>query len=178
MERTIRRAQILAFLFTALAGTLLHFAYDRFPDFPLTAAVSSVNESVWEHMKILYFPMFAAALIERPFIAPQRQGFWCIKLLGIVTGFLLIPVLYYTYTGALGIHLTWVDISIYYIAAAVVYLLETHLLLSESRRTCSFARWAMLLTVAIAFVFLFFTYAPPHLPIFLDPVTGTYGISK
>ena len=178
MERIIRRAQLLAFLFTALAGTLLHFTYERFPDFPLTAAVSSVNESVWEHMKLLYFPMFAAALIERAFIASQRKDFWCIKLLGIVTGLLLIPTLYYTYTGALGIRLTWLDISIYYIAATLVYLLETHLLLRESRRTCAFARWAMLLTVAFAFVFLFFTYAPPKLPIFLDPVTGTYGISK
>lgn len=178
MKKTILNGQLAAFLFTALAGALLRFAYDRFPSFPLTAAVSSVNGSVWEHMKLLYFPMFAAALIERPFIAPQRQTFWCIKLLGIVTGLLLIPVLYYTYTGALGVHLSWVDISIFYIAAAVAYLLETHLLLREQQRTCAFARAAMLLTVSIAFVFLFFTYAPPHLPIFLDPVTQTYGISK
>lgn len=178
MQKTIRIWQLAAFLFTALAGTLLHFAYDLFPGFPLTAAVASVNESVWEHMKLLYFPMLAAALIERPFIASQRQNFWCIKLLGTLTGLALIPALYYTYTGALGIHLTWVDISIFYVAAAAAYLLETHFLMQEPRRVCRFARAAMLLTVALAFVFLFFTYAPAHLPIFLDPVTGTYGISK
>ena len=178
MERTIHRAQLISFLFTALAGTLLHFLYDWFPDFPLTAAVSSVNESVWEHMKLLYFPMYAAALVERPFLAPQHRNFWCIKLLGIVTGLLLIPALYYTYTGTLGIHLSWLDISIYYISAAVVYLLETHLLLKEPRRPCHFARAAMLLTLSLGFLFLFFTYFPPHLPIFQDPVTQTYGLPK
>lgn len=178
MNRTIRRAQFFSFLFTALAGTLLHFVYDAFPDFPLTAVVSSVNESVWEHMKLLYFPMFAAALVERPFLAPYHQDFWCIKLLGVLTGLLLIPALYYTYTGALGIHLTWVDISIFYVAAALAHLLETRLLINEQHRVCHFSRIAMLLTVALAFVFLFFTYFPPKLPIFRDPVTMTYGLPK
>ena len=178
MERTVCRAQLISFLFTALAGTLLHFVYDWFPDFPLSAVVSSVNESVWEHMKLLYFPMFAAALVQRLFPVGQRQDFWCIKLLGTLTGLLLIPALYYTYTGALGIHLTWLDISIFYISAATAYLLETHLLLKEQRRPCRFSRAAMLLTLSLAFLFLFFTYFPPHLPLFLDPVTQTYGISK
>ncbi len=178
MEKTIRRAQIISFLFTALAGSLLHFTYDYFPDFPLTAVFSSVNESVWEHMKLLYFPLFVAALIERPFIAPLRKNYWCIKLSGIITGLLLIPALYYTYTGALGIHLTWIDISIFYIAAAAAYLLETRLLTSEHRRSCRFALPAMLLVIALAFVFLFFTYFPPRLPIFRDPATMTYGLPK
>ncbi|MBR6739016.1 MAG: hypothetical protein IKL99_05035 [Oscillospiraceae bacterium] len=178
MKKTIRRAHLAAFLFTAVMGTLLHFAYDAFPDFPLTAVVSSVNESVWEHMKLFYFPMLAAALVQRLFPFMQRQDFWCIKLLGIITGLFLIPALYYTYTGALGIHLTWIDISIFYVAAGAAYLLETHLLMQEPRRACRFARIAMLFTVSLAFVFLFFTYFPPHLPIFRDPVTLTCGIPK
>ena len=178
MNQTIRRAQLISFLFTALAGTLLHFVYDWFPDFPLSAVISSVNESVWEHMKLLYFPMYAAALTARPFLAPHRQNYWCVKLLGILTGLFLIPALYYTYTGALGIHLTWLDISIYYISAAAAYLLETRLLLKEPRRPCRFARAAMLLTLSLAFVFLFFTYFPPHLPIFRNPLTMTYGLPK
>ena len=178
MKKTIYRAQLAAFLFTCVTGTLVHFLYDAFPDFPLTAVISSVNESVWEHMKLLYFPMFVAALAQRLFPFAQRQDFWCIKLSGIITGLFLIPALYYTYTGALGIHLTWVDISIYYISAAAAYLLETHLLMHEPHRICRFSRAAMLLTVTLAFIFLFFTYFPPRLPLFADPITMKYGLPK
>ena len=175
MEQTIRRGQLAAFLFTALSGTLLHFLYDWTGQFPLAGIVSAVNESVWEHMKLLYFPMLLAALAQRPFLAPQRSNFWCVKLLGILTGLALIPALYYTYTGALGVHLTWVDISIFYIAAAAADLLETHLLLPERRRHCPSVLAAVLIAV-IAFAFLFFTFFPPELPLFQDPVTLTYGI--
>ena len=177
MEQTVRRTQLIAFLFTALAGTLLHFLFDWSGQFPIVGAISAVNESVWEHMKLLYFPMLIAALVQRPILSTQRHQFWCVKLLGILTGLMLIPALYYTYTGALGIHLTWIDISIFYIAAAAAYLLETHLLLPERRHSCPSAL-AAALAAAIAFAFLFFTFFPPHLPVFQDPVTFTYGISQ
>jgi len=177
MEQTIRRAQLTAFLFTALAGTLLHFLFDWSGQFLPVGIISSVNESVWEHMKLLYIPMLLSALAQRSVIGGQRHNFWCVKLVGILFGLLLIPVLYYTYTGALGVHLSWVDIAIFYVSAAAVYLLETHLLLPERRRACP-AAFAAAVVVLLAFVFLFFTYFPPALPIFQDPVTLTYGISS
>lgn len=176
MDHSICRKQLIAFLFTALAGTLLHFLFDWTGQRPLIGAVSAVNESVWEHMKLLYFPMLIAAVVQRPFFDGQRRSFWCIKLTGIITGLALIPALYYTYTGALGIHLTWLDISIFYIAAAAAYLLESKLLRSEHRRPCPFELPALLLVISLAFAFLFLTFYPPHLPIFQDPVTLNYGI--
>ena len=177
MEQTIRRTQLFAFLFTALAGTLLHFAFDWSGQFPVIGIISSVNESVWEHMKLLYYPMLMAALVQRSIFGRHRSQFWCVKLAGIITGLLLIPGLYYTYTGALGVHFTWADISIYYLSAAAAYLLETHLLLPEKRRACP-AVSAAALVVLLAFAFLLFTFYPPELPIFRDPVTLTYGIQK
>lgn len=177
MEQTIRRAQLAAFLFTALAGTLLHFLFDWSGQLPPVGIVSAVNESVWEHMKLLYFPMLLSALAQRPLLCGQRHNFWCVKLLGVLFGLVLIPTLYYTYTGALGIHLTWVDISIFYISAAAAYFLETRLLLPEHRRACP-SVLAAALVVSLAFVFLLFTFFPPELPIFQDPVTLTYGIPR
>ncbi len=177
MEQTIRRTQLAAFLFTALAGTLLHFLFDWSGQFPPVGIVSAVNESVWEHMKLLYVPMLFSALAQRSVIGSQRHNFWCVKLVGILFGLLLIPALYYTYTGALGVHLTWVDISIFYVSAAAAYLLETHLLLPERRRACP-AAFAAAAVVLLAFAFLLFTFFPPALPLFQDPTMLTYGIPQ
>lgn len=43
-------------LFTAALGTLLHFVYDWSGGWGAAAAFSAVNESTWEHMKLLFSP--------------------------------------------------------------------------------------------------------------------------
>ena len=49
----------LAFGIAVLAGTGLHFLYDVCP-VPLVGLFAPVNESVWEHLKLLYWPFLAA----------------------------------------------------------------------------------------------------------------------
>ena len=86
----------------------------------------------------------------------------------------LIPVLYYTYTGALGVSADWFNITIFFLTAGSVFRLETKYL--QSNRTCpigSGVAMAMLFLIAAAFTVL--TFIPPHIPLFQDPVTGTYG---
>ena len=176
MGGTIRYHQFIAFSFTAIIGTLLHFLSDWTGQQPLVGAVSAVNESVWEHMKLLYVPMLIVALVQRLLLGGQHRCFWCMKLAGIVTGLALIPMLYYTYTGALGLRFSWVDISIYYLAAAAAYLMEGYLRRSEHRRNCPFEVPAIVMIIAIGFVFLVLTFYPPRIPLFQDPVTQLYGL--
>ena len=78
MKRDISLWQLGGFSFTALAGTLLHFLYDLTGESVLAAPFSGVNESTWEHMKLLYFPLLIFALIQSRFFK-ERKGFWCIK---------------------------------------------------------------------------------------------------
>ena len=56
--------QLGGFLLTALAGTLLHFVYDWSGGSVWTAAFSAVNESTWEHMKLLFFPLFLSSVVQ------------------------------------------------------------------------------------------------------------------
>ena len=114
MENTCRKWRIGGFLFTSAAGTLLHFLYEWSGKNSIVGAFSAVNESTWEHMKLLFVPLLLTALVSMVF-GGRCQGYWTAKLVGAVGGLLLIPLLYYGYTGALGISVMWVDIAIFYV---------------------------------------------------------------
>ena len=175
MDTGCRKWQIGGFLFTSAVGTLLHFTYDWSGENPFIGAFSAVNESTWEHMKLLFVPLLLTALAAAIF-GGRCRGYWTAKLAGALAGLLLIPLLYYGYTGSLGVHVTWVDIGIFFVAAAAAFLLEGHLTKHLPMRSGALQAVAAALFIALAVLFVWYTYAPPHLPIFLDPVTGTYGI--
>ena len=174
MKRDISLWQFAGFAVTSLVGTLLHFLYDWTNQSILIAPFSAVNESTWEHMKLLFFPMFIFALIQSRFFKTY-ENFWCVKLAGIVTGLVLIPVLFYTYNGVFGKSPDWVNIAIFFIAAALSFILEAWLF-KKDRMHCKSPWISVTLTCIIAILFVVFTFATPQIPLFQDPLTGTYGI--
>ena len=175
MKKTISHMQIAGFIFTGIMGVVLHFLFDFTGQNILTAPVSAVNESIWEHMKILFFSMLAVSLWENRGSMAENESFWCIKCFGILTGVLMIPVLYYTGNGALGPLPDWVNIAIFYVTAASAYILETWLY-KKSILTCRRPKRARAVLYITAILFTVWTFLPPHFPIFMDSGTGTYGI--
>ncbi len=169
--------QVVGFGFTSLVGTLLHFLYDLTGENVVAALFSGVNESTWEHMKLLFFPLFAFAVIESFFVGRDYDNFWCVKLRGTLLGLVLIPVLFYTLNGALGKTPDFVNIAIFFASAAATYLCETKRF-AKGSSPCRYKKWAIVAFCAIAAAFWVFTFKTPELPIFRDPLDGTYGISK
>ena len=92
---------LFGFAVTTLLGTLLHFLYEWLGKAVWIAPFSGVNESTWEHMKLLFWPMLLFALAECFFLR-ERRDFWCVKLRGILLGLTMIPLLFYTYNGVIG----------------------------------------------------------------------------
>lgn len=174
MKRTVPYWQIGGFLFTAAVGTLLHFLFDWTGGSAAAALFSAVNESIWEHLKLLFYPMAAFALIEYFQWGKELPSFWCIKLIGILTGLVLIPMIYYTYTGILGMNADWFNITLFFLAAGLTYWLETKLF--RWGFSCRLgAKWSVAIICLIAVIFTAFTFLPPKLPFFQDPMTGNYG---
>lgn len=173
MKRPVSRWQMWGFVFTGALGTLLHFLFDWTGGSLWAAPISAVNESIWEHMKLIFVPMVVFSLFQRRYF-PELQGFWWVKLTGILTALVLIPTLFYTYTGALGVKADWFNIAIFFIAAAAAFRLETALLQGE--KTCPLPQWlAVALICLIGAAFLIFTFSPPEVPLFQDPIDGTFG---
>ena len=166
--------QPLGFGISTLAGTLLHFLYDWTGESALAAPFSGVNESTWEHMKLLYWPLFLFAMVQRLFFR-EEKNFWCVKLAGILVGLVLIPVLFYTYNGIFGQSADWINIAIFYIAAAAAFLLEWQFFRKDLSQ-CRHPRLAFVAVCLIGILFVVFTFIPPEIPLFQDPLTGIYGL--
>ena len=174
MKTKIGLWQFMGFAVTSLGGTLLHFLYDWMGEAVWIAPFSGVNESTWEHMKLLFWPMLAFAAVQS-FSFKDRGDFWCIKLRGILLGMLLIPVIFYTYNGAVGRSPDWLNIAIFFVAAAGVYIYETRLLEKEEL-PCRSPKWAVAVLCGLGVLFAVFTFFTPEIGIFRDPLTGWYGI--
>ena len=166
--------QAAGFAAVTFGGTILHFLYDWTGGSILVTAFSGVNESTWEHMKLMYWPLFGFALIQRIWFRDQKR-YWSIKLTQILLGVLLIPVLFYTYNGVFGKSPDWVNIGIFYVCAAAVFLYEWW----AFRKAENPGRDPRVVLGSICLVgalFVLFSFHPPRIPLFLDPVTGNYGI--
>ena len=174
MKRQVGLLQLIGLGFTSVFGTILHYLYDWLGSALWIAPFSGVNESTWEHMKLLFWPMFVYAMIQW-LLLRKREDFWCVKLRGILVGLILIPVIFYTYNGVIGKSPDWLNIAIFFISAAIVYIYESKLFKSEKTR-CKYPKLAFLMLCVIAILFVVFTFATPRLGIFEDPLTGTFGI--
>ena len=174
MKRQIGIWQWIGFGVTSVGGTLLHFLYEWLGGAAWIAPFSGVNESTWEHMKLLFWPTFIFSIVQS-FFFRDREDFWCIKLRGILLGLALIPIIFYTYNGAIGKSPDWINIAIFFISAAAVYIYETRLFNSE-KVICKSQKLAFAALFAIGSLFAVFTFRTPEIGIFLDPLTGTYGI--
>lgn len=172
------RWQLGGFLFVCAAGTALHFLYQWSGESVAATPFAAVNESVWEHMKLLFWPMLLWAVAERAVLGGYPRGFWPVKALGTLLGLALIPALYYTYTGALGISVMWVDIAIFFVAAAAAFLAEMRMLARDWRCRGGTQIAALVLLAVLAAAFVLCTFVPPRVPLFRDPVTGAYGLVR
>ena len=173
-QRSIGLWQLMGFAVTSFGGTILHFLYEWLGNAVWIAPFSGVNESTWEHMKLLFWPMFLFAVVQS-FFFREEKPYWCVKLKGIIFGTILIPILFYTYNGVVGKSPDWINIAIFFISAAAAYIYETKLFKKEGT-DCKHPKLAFGILGVIALLFVIFTFATPEIGIFKDPLTGSYGI--
>lgn len=163
-----KKAYVIAgFIFTAVLGTLAHFFYNWSGNNPLIGLFTPVNESTWEHMKLLFFPAVLWSLFLPGQLAENAPGLRPALLLGTIAGTVSIPVLFYTYSGILGRNVAWVDIAIFFIATAITYIFAfktSDFPYTKEKRTI-----IRLLIILFTICFIIFTWLPPDIALFAEP---------
>lgn len=163
----IKKWEIAEFLFIAITGTLLHFVYEWTGQNPAAAIIAPVNESTWEHLKLLFMPAFLFTLIQEAAIGGRYPSLVTGKGKAVLLGLSSIVVFFYTYSGILGKNVTWVDISIFYIAVAIYTWISRRNLEGEKDHANASIGAAIFIILFLCFVI--FTIQPPRIGLFMEP---------
>lgn len=167
---------ILGIIFVLIAGSLSHFLYDWSGQNHIVGLFTPVNESIWEHMKLLFFPMLLYSFLM---IFKFRKNYPCLIsafCFGNLMGTALIPVLFYAYEGILHQDIFILDIGIFLLCTIVAFRLAYKF--TVSCRLKSYTAF-LCFSVCILFIcFLIFTYHPPAVKIFEVPSASPGAIEQ
>ncbi len=171
----VLRWESLGIVFIVCVGSALHFIFELSGHSAWVAPFAAVNESVWEHLKLGFWPAVFFALCECPFLKKRTCNFVIAKTAAMYVIPLGIVLLFYLYTAVLGHNVFAMDILIFLIAVIIGQMVSYRVLtsseLSKRENVAALAAGAFLVVV-----FGVFTFYPPHVFIFQDPLTGGYGI--
>ena len=109
------KTNLFRFIFISVLGVLLHFTYEWSGDNAVVGLFSAVNESTWEHLKLLFFPFLLLTILEvllRGNMLPEQ--FLPARVLGILAGMGGIVVGFYTLQGVLGRNYDALNIALYF----------------------------------------------------------------
>lgn len=167
------------FFFIVVVGALLHFTYDWLGYSGFAALFSSVNESVWEHMKLGFFPLMLFTALEFWFIGRGNRSYHPAKVLGIIAMSLFIVAFFYTYTEFTGDDILILDIISFILGAAlcqiIVYLVITYVVITRKWLSILVQSLGIAALVLIATLLVVFTFRTPRAAIFEDPNGHGYG---
>ena len=175
-DRKWRKWELAGLFVTLILGNLLHFVFDWSGENRIVAAFAAVNESTWEHMKLLVIPWVVWSLVEAIALRGSRRPVLPGRALGLLTGALFIPTVYYTYTGALGVSSMLVDVLLFQTAVLLGAWVSWRITARGKGSGLLWSLLGLLLLLGIWALFVWWTYDPPLLPIFTDPTNGTVGL--
>lgn len=175
-KKKIRNYQIFSVIFTFILGTLLHFTYELSGENLFVGLFSAVNESVWEHLKLLYFPMLITTIIGYFYLGKDKTNLVCSKTIGIIVSMLFIIIFFYTYTGVLGKNIDIINITSFFVAVLLgEYISYIGYALIKNSFKCNKIKSIIILLI-LFFCFIVFTFYTPNIGIFKAPIAGGCGI--
>jgi hypothetical protein len=174
-KKTVLIYETIGMLFIIMLGSLFHFTYEWSGYQPIVGVFSAVNESVWEHLKLAFWPSLLYVIVEYRLIKKETNNFFLAKTFGIYVMPIVITATFYSYTAITGESIFLIDI-LSFILAVIIGQLASYKLLTYKQFSDKYEKISLTALFLLGVAFIIFTFYPPHLPIFQDPISGDYGI--
>ncbi|MDY0097211.1 MAG: DUF6512 family protein [Candidatus Dojkabacteria bacterium] len=164
---------IISFVFISLFGTLLHFTHGWFKNGILLHIFSAINESTWEHMKLLVAPTVFIGIFQYIVLGSDYPNIFNSIFILLFVQICSIPLLYEPLRVLVDrVHFI-ITIMIFYLSISLgifieyIFLIKGYILFDE--------RISLIFILLLTFLFGIFTYYPPRVSLFKDPNSGKYG---
>ncbi len=173
--RSLTSWELAGIPFIVVVGSAMHFVFawsgERWP----VALVAAVNESVWEHLKLAFWPGLVWSLLEYRFLRPDAVRFWAAKGISLAVPPVIIVLVFYGYTGLAGDNYLVADIGTFVLAVVCGQIVSLRLVAAPMRQV-----WLRTAGIGLLFceilAFSAFTYFPPPMFLFEDSRSGLRGI--
>ena len=165
-KNIILRFHVISTIFVMILGVLFHFTYDWSGKNIIVGFFSATNESTWEHLKLIFFPMFISSVVGFLVLGKSIMNYWCARLKGIVSAMVFTVVFFYTYIGVLGYNIDIINILTFFVAVLIGEFISYSFMVSN--KSCNNISSAIGLMVIFA-LFILFTYSNPDIGLFREP---------
>ena len=172
----IKKLKIFAALLAFILCFPLHFLYDKFPCF-ITSIIAPVNESIAEHMKLLFGSIIISGIIQKIIVIIKKLDIKNVCISNFTAAVLSIPIfliMFLPVYSLIGKNLP-ITIVIMFIAIIISEIISYYIM---KRSDLKLENIAIVFVLITYIVFGLFTYFPPHNKLFIDPLDNTYGIKK
>lgn len=168
MKLSLKKTETVSFFIASILGVLFHFVYDWTGENPIAGIFFPMNESTWEHLKLIFFPVSLLAIIEYFILGNGYKNFVVIKFLSVLLGMAVTVVLFYTYTGIYGKNSDALNILIYFISMALAYVFSYRWIRSQKMWAvpAKVGLWGFVILMLLFFLFSLF---PPSIALFQPP---------
>jgi len=163
-------------------GGLWHFVFAWTDGWAPIGWLFPVNESVWEHIKLMFWPALIFYGIESIFLYKKTNNYLFAKAITFYfIPFMSISIFYLVY-GATGFENFIFDTIVLGLLTAASQFISYRIVTSEpiaEKKYLIIMIIAIILVILLATVLIVFTYVTPHIPLFehvFTEETGLYGI--
>lgn len=168
----LKRYMVIGTFFSVIAGVIGHFVYELTGGNFVVGFFFPVNESTWEHMKLVFFPMILYSFFAERKLKDESECISKAFSLGILAGTFAIPVIFYTYSGVLGYNIAWLNILTFVISVIIGF--EVAYAVAKNCTDDKFTAILKIIIFVLVIAFMVFSYYPPGIGLFTDGSSAVF----
>lgn len=168
--------EILGAIVVSAMAVIFHNLYELTDRNFYVGLISATNESVFEHIKIIFFPYLIWSIIEFFLLKPRdSKKFVTVKLIVLCVISCLVVVFYYTYVGVIGYNIMAVDIGSAF-AYVIIGFVWSYFWITSKRYSSRLFLFSIFIFVVFLLGLLYYSINPPKIPLFYDTENEIYGM--